>query len=316
MENAAPIVKVTDYRYPQGWSAGTIPAERASQYCAKLEQGNVVLFDAIPFDLPESDRTFLLSQKQSGFKAHKNVSYRPGQDLVRGAAEEDRQESRRLHELMRNYSNQVAQFLSRFLVPYAPHCSLDFATWRPLEEKNRDLPLHKRNDLLHVDAFPSRPTHGNRILRCFTNINPDRSRVWAITAGFEALAERFALDAGLDRIARQAGSPLGILKRGVGPLLKAVGVRGADRSPYDAFMLRFHDYLKESADYQQKWEKFTIEFPPFSTWMVFTDSVPHAAISGQYALEQTFIIPLKAMVEPQKSPLRVLEALCGQPLAN
>ena len=77
-----------------------------------------------------------------------------------------------------------------------------------------------------------------------------------------------------------------------------MGVRGADRSAYDLFMLRFHDFLKESADYQEKWERFTVEFPPFSTWMVFTDSVPHAALSGQFALEQTFIIQLKAMVEP------------------
>ncbi|HEY8748733.1 MAG TPA: Kdo hydroxylase family protein [Tepidisphaeraceae bacterium] len=316
MENAAPITKVSDYQYPQGWPAGADADERARHYCAELEAGNIILFDTIPFDLPEADRTFLLSQKQSGFKAHKNVSYRPAQDLVRGAAEDDPQEAQRLHELMRNYSNQVVQFLSQFLAPYASKWTVDFATWRPLEEKNRDLPIHKRNDLLHVDAFHSRPTHGNRILRCFTNINPERSRVWATTAGFETLAERFALDAGLDQIARQAGSPLGSVKRGVGRLLKSVGVRGADRSAYDAFMLRFHDYLKESTDYQQKWDKFTLEFPPFSTWMVFTDSVPHAALSGQYALEQTFIIPVKAMVEPQKSPIRVLEALCGQSLAN
>ena len=316
METAAPVVKVTDYQYPQGWPAGADPQERARHYCAKLEEGNIVMFDTIPFDLPESDRSFLLSQKQSGFKGHKNVSYRPGQDLVRGAADEDPAEAKRLHELMRNYSNQVVQFLTKFLAPYASNWTLDFATWRPLEEKNRDLPLHKRNDLLHVDAFPSRPTKGNRILRCFTNINPERARVWATTAGFETLAERFALDAGLDRIARSAASPLGAVKRGVGPILKAVGVRGADRSAYDAFMLRFHDYLKENTDYQKKWEKFTLEFPPFSTWMVFTDSVPHAALSGQYALEQTFIIPLKAMVEPQKSPIRVLEAICGKALAN
>jgi hypothetical protein len=109
---------------------------------------------------------------------------------------------------------------------------------------------------------------------------------------------------------------LGVIQRGVGPLLRAIGVRGADRSPYDRFMLRFHDYLKENTDYQQKWEKIRLEFPPFSTWMVFTDSVPHAALSGQYALEQTFIVPMDAMVEPQKSPVRVLEALCGQTLSN
>jgi hypothetical protein len=309
-------VTADDYHYPQGWTPGIDGAERARHYCQQLEEGKILVFDQIPFDLPESDRTFLLSQKQSGFKAHKNVSYRPQQDILRGAAEDDPEEARRLHELMRNYSKQVVSFLSKFLAPYAPHWTLDFATWRPLEEKNRDLPLHKRNDLLHVDAFPSRPSHGSRILRCFTNINPERARVWATTEGFETLAEHFALDAGLTQIARQAHSPVGVLKRGVAPLLKAVGVRGADRSAYDQFMLRFHDFLKENTDYQQKWEKTTLEFKPFSTWMCFTDSVPHAALSGQYALEQTFIIPMKAMVVPQRSPLRVLEALCGKSLVN
>lgn len=305
-------VTVDDYLYPQGWTG----EDRSRHYCRQLEEGKIVLFERIPFDLPESDRQFLLSQKQSGFKGHKNVSYRPQQDSIRGAAEDDPQEAKRLHELMRNYSTQVVQFLTRFLAPYAPHWTLDFATWRPLEEQGRDLPLHKRNDLLHVDAFPSRPTHGSRILRCFTNLNPQRSRVWATTEGFETLAERFALDAGLSQVARRAASPVGTLKRGVAPLLKAVGIRGADRSAYDQFMLRFHDYLKENTDYQQKWEKIRLEFPPYSTWMVFTDSVPHAALSGQYALEQTFIVPMKAMVEPQKSPLKVLESLCGQSLAN
>ena len=305
-------VKVDDYQYPQGWTG----EDRSRYYCQQLEEGNIVLFENLPFDLPDSDREFLLSQKQSGFKGHKNVSYRPQQDAIRGAAEDDPKEAQRLHELMRNYSKQVVQFLGRFLAPYAPHWTLDFATWRPLEEKGRDLPLHKRNDLLHVDAFPSRPTHGSRILRCFTNLNPQRSRVWATTQGFETLAERFALDAGLSQVARRAASPVGAVKRGVAPLLKAVGIRGAGRSPYDEFMLRFHDYLKENNDYQEKWEKIRLEFPPYSTWMVFTDSVPHAALSGQYALEQTFIVPMKAMVEPHKSPLKVLEALCGQTLAN
>lgn len=309
-------VKADDFTYPQGWPAGADADERSRHYCQQLEEGKIVYFEKLPFDLPEVDRQFLLSQKQSEFKGHKNVSYRPGQDLLRGAAEDDPQEAQRLHALMRNYSNQVVKFLGRFLAPYAPHWSLDFATWRPLEEKNRDLPLHKRNDLLHVDAFPSRPTKGSRILRCFTNINPERSRVWATTEGFETLAERFALDAGLTQVARRSASPVGAIKRGVAPLLKAIGLRGADRSAYDEFMLRFHDYLKENTDYQEKWEKTRLEFPPFSTWMVFTDSVPHAALSGQYALEQTFIVPMKAMVVPQKSPLRVLEALCGQSLVN
>ena len=81
-------------------------------------------------------------------------------------------------------------------------------------------------------------------------------------------------------------------------------------------MLHFHDYLKENDDFQKKWEKEHIEFPPFSTWMVYTDTVPHAVMSGQFALEQTFIVPIEAMVSPQNSPLKVLEELCGCRLSN
>jgi hypothetical protein len=38
-------------------------------------------------------------------------------------------------------------------------------------------------------------------------------------------------------------------------------------------------------------------------------------LSGQYALEQTFIIPVRALIQPEKSPIRVLEKLAGRPLA-
>jgi hypothetical protein len=48
--------------------------------------------------------------------------------------------------------------------------------------------------------------------------------------------------------------------------------------------------------------------------MVYTDTVPHAVLAGQYALEQTFLVSPEAMVAPQLSPLRVLEAMAGSQL--
>jgi hypothetical protein len=150
-----------------------------------------------------------------------------------------------------------------------------------------------------------------RILRCFTNINPTRSRNWLTTDRFPALAEKFARPAGLEDIARSGdtGSFLNALKR-------AVGIKAVDRSAYDKFMLRFHDYLKENSDFQQNCEKIHIAFPPLATWMCYTDSVPHAVLSGQYALEQTFIIPVRALVTPEKSPIRVLEKMAVRSLAR
>jgi len=39
-------------------------------------------------------------------------------------------------------------------------------------------------------------------------------------------------------------------------------------------------------------------------------------MSGQYALEQTFIVPREALVSPQASPVRVLETVTGNVMTN
>src|SRR5579862_7829700 len=135
--------------------------------------------------IPAEDREFLVSQKHTGSRLHKNISYRPGQDMLRGFSDDEANRDR-VHTIMRQYSSEVTRFVSQFLPPYANNLIMDFASFRPLEEEGRDLPLHKRNDLLHVDSFPSRPTGGGRILRVFTNLNPARPRVWQISGPFES----------------------------------------------------------------------------------------------------------------------------------
>jgi hypothetical protein len=307
-------IEITDYRYPGGWAESAPAGEMSREYCRRLEEGAILYFAHPPFQLLEQDRQFLLGQRQSGFKGHKNISYRPKTDELRAAVADSPHVNRRLQEIMRTFSQQVTRFVDSFLLPYANDRKLDFASFRPIEEQNRDLPLHKRNDLVHVDAFPTRPTNGGRILRVFANINPTENRVWETTDPFPAIASRFADDAGLKKYATP--TRLDRMIMAAAPLLKTVGVKGADRSPYDRFMLHFHDYLKENGEYQKSWPKVHTEFPPDSTWLVYTDTVPHAVMSGKFALEQTFIIPVNAMVAPQSAPIRVLEAMCGRTLSN
>ena len=79
----------------------------------------------------------------------------------------------------------------------------------------------------------------------------------------------------MEEIARHGGSAFSLLTL----LKRAVGVKGAGRSAYDKFMLRFHDYLKENSGFQQNCPKIPISFPP------------------------------------ENSPLRILEKMAGQPLA-
>jgi hypothetical protein len=306
------LITVGDYSEPQGWSDSKKSEERARWCCSQLEDGHVLLLERIPFNLPEADLQFLRSQRQSDSSLHKNISYRPRQDQLRGFAANASEEVEHLHRVMRNYSTQVIHFLSRFLAPYAPYWKLDFASFRPLEERGRKLPIHKRNDLLHIDAFPGRPTQGARILRCFTNINPSEPRTWLIGDYFPEVAKRYAMDAGLKKFAQHASAPAKIIRKTIAPLKRLLRIRGADRVPYDEFMLHFHDYLKENSEFQRECTKYRVDFRPYTTWIAFTDAVPHAVLCGRLALEQTLIVPLHGLVSSEKSPLRNLEALAGR----
>ena len=205
------------------------------------------------------------------------------------------------------YSQDVTRFLTHFLTPYQGRWQLDYASFRPQEEEGRDLPLRRRNDLLHTDAFPTRPTRGARILRFFNNIHPSRTRDWVVGDPFGLLAPLYAPQ----HIALPASG--NSASRALRSLANAAGLGYAipslKRSPYDDFMMRFHNFLKENVTFQSECRKEYLRFPPGSSWMVYTDMVPHAVLSGQYALEQTFLVDHQAMVSPETSPLSVLEAM-------
>jgi hypothetical protein len=273
-----------------------------------LEEGRILLFQHPPFSIPEADREFLLSRRQSGGRLHKNIAYRPARDRVTGATG-DRVERERLGRILRAYSRASLELLARLFPAYAPSWHVDYASFRPIEEEGRSLPQTSRNDLMHVDAFPTRPTHGGRILRFFTNIHPTRPREWVSGGTFDRLAPRYAVGSGLLEEALRHGRPSPAAR-----FLRAVGVRRELPSPYDAFMLRFHDFLKNNAEFQAG-ERERFSFPPESSWIVLTDMVSHAVLSGQFALEQTVILSRGSLVAPESAPIAILERLAGQPLA-
>jgi hypothetical protein len=300
-------IEVQDYAYPLGFAADA--RDRSRWYCRQLESNRVIYFATPPFEFSHADREFLVSQRRADSAVHKNVSYRPAANKICGF-EGSPEALERVTGIMRNYSEQVVNFVRQFLAPYDGGFTPDYASFRPMEEEGRVLPIHKRNDLLHVDAFPSRPTHGGRILRVFTNIHPKKPRTWNVGEDFPVLAEHLAQDAGLARFAAAGNTTRWAA------IPRAFGAPIPHRSAYDRFMLRFHNYLKENATYQTDSPKTRMEFPPMATWLVYTDGLPHSVLGGQHALEQTFIISRAALVAPEISPIGVLEKLCGRPLAS
>lgn len=284
--------------------------EQARTWCAQLEAGEILYFPQTPIALPQDDLAFLLGQQQTGSSLHKNIAYKPNIDKLSGvdARTADAAAVASLHGIMRSYSQAVASFLTGFLSPYSANWRLDYASFRPQEEQGRDLSLRRRNDLLHTDAFPTRPTHGARILRFFNNIHPSRTRDWIVGDTFGKVVKQFAP-------AQIAPRPDTAASRAAKTLGRAVGLGAAipsiKRSPYDDFMMRFHNFLKENPKFQAESPKYPWQFPSGSSWMVYTDTVPHAVLAGQYALEQTFLVSPDALVAPETSPLKVLEQIAG-----
>jgi hypothetical protein len=274
---------------------------------AELEAGNILFFPEMPIEFSEDDRQFLLAQRRADAPYHKNIAYRPQEDVLTGTARGSGTE--RLRRIMRSFSEQSARLLSRVLARYAASWRLDYASFRPHEEAGRHLRLHARNDLLHFDAFPTRPTHGDRILRFFVNLHPEKPRVWVTTDSFPELAERYASQAGLARLARREHSPLGRLPR-------KLGIARTRPAPYDTIMHCFHNFLKENEEFQRNCPKQQWAFPPQSSWLVLTDMVCHAVLSGQMALEQTFIVAWRSMLNPEWAPAAVLQRVTGLPVTD
>jgi hypothetical protein len=79
-------------------------------------------------------------------------------------------------------------------------------------------------------------------------------------------------------------------------------------------MLGLHNDAKRNAAFQERAPREEIAFRAGSSWLCFSDQVVHAAVAGQYALEQAFYLYIEAMAEPATSPLRTLERMTRRKL--
>ena len=274
----------------------------------RLERGEIVTFDPCPFALPaRDDRNFLLAQRPGG-RIHKDISFSPVRNATTGFIRESDAQASRLHAILGEFTHRAAAWLGQVLPRYAARWQPDRVTVRSEEEAIRKLRLTARNDLLHVDAFPSRPTRGARILRLFVNLHATDPHVWATSLPFEDLFEKYSRFVGpsdwlADGWARRLGQGL----------LNLFQPGATARTPYDHFMLRLHHFLKTSDHFQERSPRKLWHFPPGSAWLLFTDGVAHAELRGQFALDHSFFIPQDALAIPHKSPFTLFEQAWRRP---
>lgn len=279
------------------WDGPFAPTETESAVAA-LESGMVIRFPHLPFVLVAGELG-LLSPSLSDGRA-KNISMDLSGRLKHAAG--GRQTRTRLAAMMARFAESSERLVRALFPTYRGKLERARTSFRPVEIEGRRTSSLRDDTRLHVDAFPTTPMRGRRILRVFANVHPDgRPRVWHVGENFATMARRFV--PGLRE-------PVPIKNW----FLAGVGATRGPRSVYDDIMLGLHDAAKLDLVYQQSCTKTRIAFAPGSTWLCFSDQVMHAALSGQYALEQTFYLGIDAMASPEKSPLRVLEAMLKRTL--
>ncbi len=277
-------------------SIGAALAERATD---ALEAGSVLRL-LLPFAPERGESRILRDRVLAGHR--KNVSFDPRTRSVKGAVE-DAALRGVLASACARYQRQTVELAQRLFPSYQGALQIGRTSFRPAEVAGR-VPKSPRKDdaRLHVDAFPATPVRGLRMLRFFTNVNPDGvARHWQVGESFELVAATF-----LPRVPRYSML--------AARALATLQVTKSVRSEYDHCMLHIHDTMKCDAAYQRSAAREDVHFAAGETWIVFSDHVSHAVLAGRFMFEQTIYLPVAAQRFPERSPLRVLERLTGRAL--
>lgn len=276
----------------------TLTDETTQQSITALESGQVLYCPRYFFRLNAAEQTLLTESVLH--PKHKNISYDYQKNKLGGVRQSSSPDQTILMTaFMHRYAEYAHELVTSLMPQYTNDLRWGRTSYRPAEIKNRPTSKRKDDTRIHVDAFSATPVYGQRILRVFCNINPHaKPRTWELGEPFTQVINTFSAHM----------PPYSAIRARCLNWLKVTKTR---RSHYDHLMLHLHDQMKLDDHYQQTLHKHRIDFPAQSTWVVFTDTVSHAALGGQFLLEQTFYLPISAMENPNQSPLKQWESLKG-----
>jgi hypothetical protein len=279
-------------------SSNWVIDEPRPEWIQALESGKVLYFSNLEFAVSDEEKSLFTPEVQNP-KA-RNISV--GADNVLKGAQGNEHSLKLLRELILRYRNSANNLINSLAPKYSPYLKVSPTSFRPFNIEDRKQSWRADDRRLHVDAFATRPNYGERILRVFMNINPNGvPRVWRVGDSFENIAQQF-----IPLI--KPYSPL------QAKILKSIGLTKALRSEYDHMMLQIHDAMKSDLSYQQNSHQTEFEFLPGDVWVCFSDQTSHAAMSGQFMMEQTYNLPIDALYEPMSSPLAILSRITKRKL--
>ena len=275
-------------------------AHSRPEWTAAVEAGKVLYFPRLGFAVQPEEQALL----REDMLAPKSRNVSLGADGVLKGAAGSAAEQQALAAMVGRFRQQALRLVDDLLPEYQGLLRIAPTSFRPRQVETRAQSVRADDQRMHVDAFPSRPSYGERLLRVFTNLNPHGvPRVWRVGEDFETIARRFLPQAKPYRLWQAK-------------LLNAVHATKSLRSEYDHLMLQLHDLMKFDEAYQKNGTQVTVPFPPGSVWVCFSDQATHAVMSGQFMMEQTLYLPPGKEVDPQASPLAILTRLVGRPLVG
>lgn len=270
----------------------------ANKWLNYLEAGKVLKFRKLNFPLSKFEQSFLTPEIQN--PKYRNISLDASGHLK--GAEGNAEVQAGLAKMMARYRAHALTLVNSYLPCYTDQLRVALTSFRPNQVETRSQSWRADDKRLHVDAFPSKPNHGERILRVFINVNPNNMpRVWRVGEPFEDIVQRFLPNT----------KPYSAWQAKV---LNTFRITKSLRSEYDHLMLQLHDAMKHDLNYQSNSPQLTIEFPSGSVWMCFSDQASHAVMSGQFMMEQTFYLPAQNQYDTNTSPLATLQAYTGRQL--
>lgn len=288
MESQIVKIDATDWRQTSG----------RPEWTAAVEAGKVLYFPQLAFQLSEQEKSLLRPDIRD--PKTRNISLNVDGSIKGVAGDEATRQQ--VAVMVGRFREQATALIAGLFPQYMPVVRMAPTSYRPSQVETRAQSWRADDKRMHVDAFPSRPNYGERILRVFTNVNPDgQPRVWRVGEPFEDVARKF-LPRTKPYVRWQAKA------------LQMLHVTKSLRSEYDHLMLQLHDGMKGDPDYQKNAPQETVPFAAGSTWVCFSDQAVHAVMAGQYMLEQTLFLPPGSEYDTAASPLAILTRLKGHPL--
>lgn len=273
-------------------------AKEKSQWAKDLESGKVLFIENFNFKILPEEKKFFTPEIL--LKNSKNISLDLKNNIKGLNLSND--DSKELIKMISRFRSEAKKLIISTFPKYKKHIQLAPTSFRPIDVSSRKTSWRADDTKLHIDAFPSRPNYGIRILRVFINVNPKGdARLWRIGENINAIAEKY-----IHKV-----KPFSPIKA---KILYWLGITKSLRSEYDHIMLEMHDLMKKDNYYQKRSSQILVPFKPQTVWICFSDQTAHAAMSGQYMIEQTFYIHPSNQYNSEKSPIEILQKTTGKKL--